>query len=115
MVILGFFMQAISLAFIAGFIYLIYTVRKRKAEIFQDGVEPEVAERRYRQLRTTLQVAGVAAAVAIIGTIVHNVLYATTDEEEPISFFFGAGGLLVFTLATISSFVMFIRGRGAAA
>ncbi|MGB2584202.1 MAG: hypothetical protein WBC89_08630, partial [Dehalococcoidia bacterium] len=57
---------------IAVWIYLVWMVRKKKTNIFDDQMEPKLAERRLKRLKIFLLVAGISFAVFIVGVIVHN-------------------------------------------
>ena len=92
-------------------IYLILMVRKKKTSLFHDQMEPKLAERRYKLLKAFLLVAGISLAVGIVGVILHNVLSALSEIEEPVSFYIGISALGVFSLATIGGLVMFLRER----
>ena len=107
----AFITLGISVAVIGVWIYLVWTVRKKKTRIFHDQMEPKSAERRLRMLKTFLLVAGISLLVGIVGVILHNVLYGLNEIEEPVSFGIGLGGLFVFVLATIGGLVIFLIGR----
>ncbi len=74
-------------------------------------MEPKLAERRLKWLKTFLLVGGISFAMFIVGAILHNTLSARLETEEPISFFMGISGGLMFFIATISSLVIFLIGR----
>ncbi len=101
----------LGVALIGVWIYLVYMVRKKKANLFHDQVEPKIAERRLKKLKAFLLVAGISLAVGIVGVILHNALYGLFGKEELISFFVGISGLWAFIIATIGSLVIFLRGR----
>ncbi len=97
---------------IVVWIYLVFMVRKEKANLFHDQMEPKLAERRYKMLKTFLLVGGISFAVFIVGTILHGVLGALLEiEEELVSFFVALVGLYVFIIATIGGLVIFLKGR----
>ncbi len=98
-------------ALIAVWIYLVWIVRKEKTKIFHDQMEPKLAERRYKRLKTFLLVAGISFAVFIVGVIVHNALYGLSEMEEPVSFIIAISALWVFIIATIGGLVIFLKGR----
>jgi len=104
------------LLFIAGalivvWIYLVFMVRKKKINLFDDQVEPKLAERRYKILKAFLLAAGISFAVGIVGVILHNALYGLSEIEEPVSFSIGISALGVFFIATIGGLVIFLKGR----
>ena len=101
----------IGIPLIGVWIYLLWMVWKKKTKIFPDQIEPKLAESRYKMMKVFLLVAGISLAVGIVGVIMHNVLYAQSGEEEAVFFFIGLLGLLVFIIATISGFVIFLIGR----
>ncbi len=101
----------LALAALVIWIYLVWSVWKKKTNIFQDQMEQRLAEKRYRMLRVLLLVAGVSLALGAVGVIVHNALYGLSEIEEPASFFTGFLSLWMFTMATIGGLVVFVKGR----
>ncbi len=102
-------MSAIIL--VGVWIYLVWMVRKKKTKIFHDQMEPKLAKRLYKRLKTFLLVAGISLAVGIVGFIVYSVQYVMNEVEDPVSTAIGASALLVFIIATIGGLVMFLKGR----
>ncbi len=99
-------------ALIAVWIYLVWMVRKEKANIFHDQMEPKLAKRRLKMLKAFLLVAGISFVVFIVGTILHGVLGALLEiEEELVSFFIALVGIYVFIIATSGGLVIFLKGR----
>lgn len=98
-------------ALIAVWIYLVYMVRKKKANLFHDQMEPKIAERRLKRLKAFLLVAAISFAVGIVGIIVHNVLYGLSEIEEPVSFYIAISALWVFIIATTGGLVIFLKGQ----
>jgi len=96
---------------IATWIYLVLIVRKKKIDIFQDQMEPRLAERRLKRLKAFLLVAGISVLVSIASIIVHNVRSGLSDIEEPISFYIGIVTLYLFILATAGGLIIFLKGR----
>jgi len=92
-------------------IYLVWMVWKKKTSLFHDQVEPKLAERRLKRLKTFLLVAGISFAVGIVGVIVHNALYGLSEIEEPVSLVIAVVALWVFFIATIGGLVIFLKGR----
>ncbi len=101
----------LGLALIVVWIYLVLMVRKKKTDIFHDQMEPKLAERRLRRLKTFLLVAGISLAVAIVGVIGHNVIYGLTEVEESVFFTIAIVALWLFLIATIGGLVIFLKGR----
>ncbi len=102
----------LTIAILMGvWIYLVWMVRKKKTNIFHDQMEPKLAERRLKRLKTFLLVAGISLAVGIVGVIVHNALYGLSEIEEPVSFIIAISALWVFIIATIGGLVIFLKGR----
>jgi len=96
---------------LAVWIYLVWMVRKKKISLFHDQMEPKLAERRLKRLKTFLLVAGISLAVCIVGVVVHNAIYGLSGVEEPIFFTIGLCGLWAFFIATIGGLVIFLKGR----
>ena len=101
----------IEVALVGVWIYLVWMVRKKKTNIFHDQMEPKLAERRLKRLKTLLLVAGISFAVFIVGVILHNVLYGLSEIEEPVSLVIAVVAVWVFIIATIGGLVMFVKGR----
>ena len=103
---------AIILIALGAWIFLVVVVRKKKTKIFHDQMESELAERRYKRLKTFLRIAGISLVVAIVGVILHGVLGILLEiEEEVVSFFIAVVALWVFAVATIAGLVILLIGR----
>ena len=74
-------------------------------------MEPKSAERRLKKLKIFLLVAGISLAVAIVGVVMHNLLYGLTEIEEPVFFTIALVALYAFAAATIGGLVVFLKGR----
>ena len=93
-------------------IILIIVVWKKKTDIFHDQMEPKVAERRLKMLKTFLLVAVISLPVFIVGIRVSFGLYY--GVYEPVSFIIGVVAFVafgVFVIATVCSQVIFLKGR----
>ncbi len=108
---LAFMITSVAFALIVVWGYLVWMVRKRKANLFHDQVEPKIAERRLKMLKAFLLVAGISFAVFIVGTILHNTLYALSGIEEHVWFLIAIVALYVFVAATSGGLIIFIKGR----
>jgi len=106
-----FFAHTLAVPALGVWIYLVWMVWKKKNKIFHDQIEPKLAERRYKMLKTSLLVAGISLVVGIGGVILHNALYGLSEMEEPASFFIAISALWVFVIATIGGFTVYLRGR----
>lgn len=107
----AFITLGVGVALLAVWTYMVWMVRRKKANIFADQMEPESAERRYKMLKVFLLVSGISLAASIVGVIVHNVIFAVSEVEESVFFGIGLAGLFVFVLATIGGLVTFLTGR----
>ena len=105
------FAMLIAGALIVVWIYLVFMVRKKKTNLFHDQMEPKIAQRRLKMLKAFLLVAGISFAVFIVGVILHNVLSALSEIEEPVSFIIALSALGVFFIGTIGGLVIFLKGR----
>ena len=90
---------------LGGWMCLVWIVRERKTGVFHDQMEPKLAERRLRILKTLLLVAGTSLAVGILGAILHNVLSALLDTEEAVSF-----GISCYHLAPTTGYSFLFGG-----
>ena len=106
-----FMTMAVAGALIVVWVYLVWMVRKKKANLFYDQMEPKLAERRLKMLKAFLLVAGISFAVSIVGIVLHNVLYVLSEIEEHVSFYIAIVPLYVFAAATIGGVVIFLQGR----
>jgi len=106
-----FFASTLALPALGVWIYLVWMVRKKKANIFHDQMEPKLAERRYKMLKASLLAGGISLAGGIIGVIVHNALYGLSEIEEPVSFFIGLSFITLFVMATSGGLYIFLKGR----
>ena len=107
----------IEVALVGVWIYLVWIVRKKKAKIFHDQMEPKLAERRLKRLKAFLRVAGISFAMFCVAFILLVVLVGLLEiiEEESVSYYIGYYiafvGLWVFVIATIGGLVIFLKGR----
>ena len=98
-------------------IYLVWMVWKKKTNIFHDQMEPKLAERRLKRLKTFLRVAGISFAMFCVAFILLVVLVGLLEiiEEESVSYYIGYYiafvGLWVFTIGTVGGLVIFLKGR----
>ncbi len=104
-------MNLIEVTLVGVWIYLVWMVRKKKTNIFHEQMEPKLAERRLKRLKTFLLVAGISLAVGIVGVIMHNAIYGLSEIEEPVSFVIALVGLYAFIIATTGGLVIFLKGR----
>ena len=105
-------MQGIVVIGLVAWIYLVYVTLKKKANLFHDHMEPELAERRLRRLIYFLLVAGISVA-AFIATILYAVI-ADPPEEAAASgvvFFILVFSVVLFHIGTIGGWVIFLKGR----
>jgi len=100
-----------EVALVGVWIYLVWMIRKKKANLFPAQVEPKLAETRLKRLKVFLLVAGISLAVAIVGVVGHNVVYGLTEVEEPVFFTIALVGIYAFFIATIGGLVIFLKGR----
>ena len=107
----AFITLGIVIALIGIWTYLVYMVRKKRAALFSDQMEPKEAERRFKMLKAFLLVAGISLAVGIVGAILYNVLYGLLEIEEAVSFGISIAGLFVYFIATIGSLIIYLSGR----
>lgn len=101
----------IGLLALVVWVYLMWIVRKQKNNIFNDQIEPNIAQKLLKRLKVFLIVGGFSFLLFMIGAVVHNVLYGLTEVEEPVSFIIALVALFVFVLATVGALVIFLKGR----
>ena len=98
-------------AAIAVWIYLAWMVWKKKTKIFDDQMEPKLAERRLKMLKASLLVAARSFVGGIVGVVMHNVLYGLTETEEVVFFAIALSAIWLFTLATGGGLAIYLKGR----
>ena len=95
-------------------IYLTWMVWKKKTNLSHDQMEPKLAERRYKVLKTFLRVAGISFVmfwVAFILQVVLVVIFDLPEEEGPVVFFIALFSGVLFLIGTIGGLVIFLKGR----
>jgi Ca2+/Na+ antiporter len=92
-------------------IYLLRMVRKQKNIEFNDEMEPTIAERHLKRLKALSIVAGFSFLVFIVGTIIHNVIYGLSEEEEAVFLLISIVASVVFVVVTAGGVVTFLKGR----
>ena len=92
-------------------IFLVVVVWKMKTNIFHEQMELKLAESRLKRLKIFLLVAGISIAVAIVGVVVHVVLYGLTKIEESVFFTIALMGLYVSIIVTIGGLIIFLKER----
>ena len=73
-------------ALIVVWIYLVWMVREKKANLFHDQVEPKIAERRLKMLKAFLLVAGISLAAFIVNLVL-QIAIGDPSEEGPVVFY----------------------------
>ena len=91
----------------AGLVYLL-------SYLFYDRVEPKVAERRLKMLKTFLLIAGISVGAFIISVFLHNALSGLFGVEEPVFFCIAVFvAPVALAVGIIGSLVLFIMGLAA--
>ena len=110
-----FFASTLALPALGVWIYLVWMVRKKKAKIFHDQMEPKLAERRLKRLKTFLLVAGISGAMFWVAILVQVIvlvgIFDQPEEEGPVVFFIAFFSVVLFVIATIGGLVIFLKGR----
>lgn len=87
-----------------GMVYLL-------SYLFYDRAGPSLDERWSRMLSRSLALAGMAAGAFIISVVLHNLISALFNVEEPVFFIIAViVSPLAFALGLIGSLVIFIKG-----
>ena len=92
-------------------IYLVWVVRKQKAQIFEGHLDQSQAEELLKRLKAILLFAGVSFLVFVVTTIVNGARRGVSDGEETVFFFVSLVVLGVFILSTFGGLYIFVRGR----
>ncbi len=99
-----------AILLVGAWIYLVWMVRKKKTKIFHDQMEPKLAERRLKRLKTLLLVAGISLAV-VVGDILQIAIFRPPDYEGTVSIVIAWLGFMAFIIAAIGGLVIFLKGR----
>ncbi|HEY95441.1 MAG TPA: hypothetical protein G4O15_10955 [Dehalococcoidia bacterium] len=93
-----------SLLVLGGLVYCL-------SYIFYDRIEPKLSERRLRVLKGFIITIAISIAVFILGGLLHNLVFAFFEVEEPVFFVF-AVILAPFgaVIGVIGSLVIFVQG-----
>ena len=78
--------------------------------LFYDQIEPKLAERGLKMLKTFLLVAGISLAAFIISVFLHNAISGLFGVEEPVFFFIALLSIVAFAVGIIGSLVIFTKG-----
>lgn len=99
-----FFIPVLSLALVAGFVYLLQFPHKFN---YLNKITPENAESEYRRMRVGLRVVNVLTSLLML-VITWNFLRAATSEEKGLSVLFW----IVFMLTVIVPPIILFGGQG---
>jgi len=109
------FAPALMAPTLAVWIYLVWMVWKKKTNISHDQMEPKLAERRLKRLKTFLLVAGISLAVFLVSVfplrIVLAVISNQPEEGEHVVFWLAYSFVVLFVIATIGGLYIFLKGR----
>ncbi len=104
-----------EVALVGIWIYLVGMVWKKKTNIFHDQMEPKLAERRLKRLKTFLLVAGISFAMFWVSVfplrIVLAVISNQPEEGGVVVFWIAYSSVVLFTIATIGGLYIFLKGR----
>ena len=105
----AFITLGVGVALLALWIYLVWTVRKKKTSLFHDRMEPRSAERRLKLLKASLLVAGISLAVGIASVLVGVIVLGF--EEEAVIFYIALSSVLLFIIGNVGGLVIYLTGR----
>jgi len=102
-------------ALIVLWIYLVWMVWKKKTNIFHDQMEPKLAERRLKRLKTFLLVGGISFAMYWVTVlplrVAIAVMFNQPEEGGPVVFWLMFSSTTLFLIATIGALYIFLKGR----
>ena len=110
-VVFGIAAAFFPLALIAVWIYLVWMVRKKKADIFHDQMEPKLAERRYKMLKAFLLVAAISWVMIWVSILLGAFIFHLPEEAMDNVFLIALSFHAVSSMATIGGSVIFLKGR----
>jgi hypothetical protein len=94
---------------LAGWIYLVWMVWKKKTNIFHDQMEPKPAESLLKRLKIFLLVGGMSFAMFWLNILVG--IFDEPEEEGPVVFLIAFFFAVLFVIAAIGGLVTFLNGR----
>ena len=106
-VVLLFLAFPIGMIFALAFwIYLGVMFWKRK-RVFHEEIEPQLAKKQLKRLKTLFIVAGISLIIAVVGIVMHNL----SESEEHFYFFIGIIPSYIFILTSVVGLVIFLKAR----
>jgi hypothetical protein len=96
---------------ILAWVYLVMKIRKQEVLIFQDLVEPALAERLLKKMKVLLIVAGCAFLLFIFGAFLQRDTHNQTIFEVPLPFIITLVSVWVFIFSTFGSLMIFLKGQ----
>ena len=96
---------------IPTWIYLVLKIRKNDTLIFQDKVEPALAERLRKKMKVFLIVAGCVFIVFIVGAFMHRDSHGLMEFEGTPVFIITLASLWLFIFSTAGSLFLFLKGQ----
>ena len=92
---------------LAVWIFSVWKVWKKKANIFHDQLEPKLAERSLKRLKTCLLVSGMSFGMFWLNILVGNVILDKDPASYPIVYF----SAVLWIIATFGALVIYLTGR----
>ncbi len=96
---------------LAFWIFLVWIIWKKKTKIFHDQMEPKLAERRLKRLKTFLMVGGMSFAMFWLNILLGIAIFGPTEEEGGVGFHIGFFSAVLFIIAAIGGMVILIKGQ----
>jgi hypothetical protein len=96
---------------ILAWVYLVMKIRKQEVMIFQDQVEPALAERLLKKMKVLVIVAGCAFLVFIVGAFLQRDTHNLTMFDVPLPFIIILVSVWVFIFSTFGSLMILLKGQ----
>ena len=92
-------------------LYLVWKVWNKKANMFNNQVEAATAKKLLKRLKILLLIAGIAFAAFIFWAVRHNVQPGVPEAEKTVSLVIALVAHVVFVVATAAGLAEFLEGR----
>ena len=96
---------------LAFWVFLVVAIWRKKTKLFHAQMEPKLAERRLKWVKTFLMLGGMLFAMFWLNILLGIVIFVQTEEEGSVGFIIGFISAVLFVIAAIGGIVALIRGQ----
>lgn len=83
----------------------------KKKRILNEEIEPQLAKKQLKRLKTLSIVAGISFIIGVVGIVIHNVQSSLSETHEFLYFYIGILAWYIFILVSVISLVIFLKSR----